>query len=199
MLRKVLLPALAFSLMTGTAALAQSETEADKPAVTLKRGENIRGAMFSRLDQDDDGTVTAEEFGGERLETLQAADANSDGTLSQEEMVAYITKREFERRAERMARVLDVDGDGAVTLAEIENHQGKRFALLDRDDNGELSEDELRRSADGFRDMHMRGMQDGPRFAMRHRGPGPRFKHMRMHRMGPMMDDEGADDEAMQE
>ncbi|MCT7375167.1 EF-hand domain-containing protein [Chelativorans salis] len=199
MLRKVLLPALAFSLMTGTAALAQSEAEADKPAVALKHGEKMRGKIFSRFDQDDDGTVIAEEFGGERLKALQAADTDGDGALSQEELVTYVTKREFERRAERMTRMLDIDGDGTVTLAEFENHQGERFALLDRDDNGELSEDELRRAAEDFRAMHRGGIQDGPRFAMRHRGPGPRFKHMRMHKMAPMMGDEGADGEEMQE
>lgn len=187
MLRKVLLPAVALSLITGATALAQDGPDTDKPAVTLKRGEGEHGRMFSRLDADGDGIVGTEEFGGERLEALKTADTDRDGTLSQEELVAYAMKREFERRAERMAGVLDIDGDGGVTLAEIESHRDKRFALMDRNDDGELSEDELGRAAEGVRAMRGRGMEGGPRFAMRRGGHGPeRFKDMRFHRMAPM-------------
>jgi len=113
---------------------------------------------------------------------LRKADANNDGTLTEDELVTYVMDREFRRQAQRTARRLDIDGNGTVTLAEIENHKNKRFALLDRNNDNQLSHDELRRGASGKR-MHMhRWDRDGERFAMR-RGDGRHHKFM--HRMEP--------------
>lgn len=162
MLRKIFISAIALSLAAGTAAFAQSE--GGTPEYTERRPMG----MFDRLDVDGNGSIAADEFGGERLEMLRATDADGDGTLSEDELLTYVMERAFKRRAERAARYLDIDGDGTVTLAEIEDHQNKRFALFDRNNDGEVSREELQRSGFARRMMHFHGARgEGPRAAFR--------------------------------
>jgi len=179
MLRKILLSAVALSLVGGTAAMAQdTNAQADKPAAQTREG---RG--FARLDADKDGFISLEESGSRRIDMLKAADTNGDGELSQEELVAHIQKREYERRARQMSRMLDVDGDGKVTIAEIERQHEKRLALMDTNDDGQISQDEMRRA---HRFMGQRQMQRGPHQARWGGKPGPRGHHeFRMHRAAP--------------
>ena len=79
------------------------------------------GAMFDRLDADQDGAITGQEMaalssgpaasmGGGRLRRMIAqSDSSNDGRVSREELVAG---------AERMFRRLDADGDGVLSDAE---------------------------------------------------------------------------------
>jgi len=162
-------------MVAGAAAVAQ-EAGTKAPAAS-ERTERAPGRFFSRMDADANGSISSEELGGERLDLLRKADANNDGTLTEDELVTYVMEREFRRQARRMANRLDIDGDGTVTLAEIENHQNKRFALLDRNNDNQLSQDELSRGGFGKR-MHMhRWGRDGERGGDRH--------HKFMHRMEP--------------
>ena len=121
-------------------------------------GQRGPGQRFERLDTDDSGSISFEEFaaamGGGRM---QGADADADGTLTVEEIAAQLQKEHFRRRAERMIRRLDTDGNGKLTTAEIESRQKKVFALADRDDSGAIEADEMRR---GGREGRGRG---GPR------------------------------------
>ena len=78
------------------------------------------------------------------MDRLKEADKNGDGTLSQDEIEAMAMKRVVERQAQRMTKRLDVDGDGIVTIAEVEKQKGKRFALMDRNDDGKLEKSEMR-------------------------------------------------------
>ncbi|WEX11420.1 EF-hand domain-containing protein [Chelativorans sp. AA-79] len=187
MFRKILVSALALSVAAGAVSLAEAQQADNDAPAAAQPAPNAPKGIFGRLDADGDGSISQDEFGGTRMDMLQAADENQDGTLSQEELTNYVMLREFQRRAERLANRLDIDGDGTVTVAEIEDHQGKRFALLDRNSDGMLSQDELRRGEFGKRAMHMRGMdRDGPRFSMRHgEGHHRKFMHHRMEPAGP--------------
>jgi len=188
MLRKILLSAVAISVVAGPLAMAQEQTApAEKPAAA--QSQKSRG--FGRIDADKDGFITPEEFSKRRIDALKTADANGDGELSQEELVAFIQKREFERRARAMSRRLDVDGDGKVTIAELERQNEKHLALLDTNDDGKVSPEELRRAhrvmGKGMGPGHM-----GPRHMgadQRHgrwEGRGaPHFGQFRGHRMAP--------------
>ena len=49
------------------------------------------------------------------------------------------------RRAERMTRLYDTNGDGKITLAEINNDQARMFTALDVDGDKSMSVDEIRR------------------------------------------------------
>ena len=103
-----------------------------------------RIGRWQRLDANSDGAIDQQEF--VTAQRLKEADANGDGTLTTDELVAMIEKQRAERLAARLTRRLDIDGDGKVTLAEIEKQKAERFALLDRNDDGKLERNELRQT-----------------------------------------------------
>ncbi|MCV0395197.1 MAG: calcium-binding protein [Rhizobiaceae bacterium] len=103
-----------------------------------------------------------------RMEELTEADLDGDGTLSREELEAEALAQIVRRAADRMERRLDINGDGTVTLAEIEDYRARQFAALDRDGNGTLERGEMRQMKQ-FRDG---GSRHGHRGSQRfHRGP----------------------------
>ena len=105
-----------------------------------------RGAeRFERLDADSSGSVTFAEFSAPMMERFNRADADDDGVVSAEEIAAAIEGRRAERMAERLIERFDIDGDDQVSADELVNRQEKMFALMDRDDSGAVTEDELPR------------------------------------------------------
>lgn len=127
-----------------------------------------RMGRLARLDANNDGTIDQQEFA--TVQSLKDADANGDGTLTTEELGAMILKRQAERRAEWISRRLDIDGDGKVTLVEIEKNRAERFALMDRNDDGKLQGNELRRGGrDGGDRWHGRDRRGDHHFE-RHGG-----------------------------
>ncbi len=61
------------------------------------------------------------------MDSLKAADTNNDGTLSREEIEAFVQKRMVQRAADRMEKRLDVNGDGKLERKELRAaHHGKQ-------------------------------------------------------------------------
>lgn len=158
---KMLTLAIAASAITylSVAAFAQEGAAPAAPAApeaapAAPDAPKLRGRL-SELDANNDGAIDAAEFA--TMQNLRDADANKDGTLSGEELVAMIQKLQAERAAQRMSRRLDIDGDGTVTIAELEKNRQERFALMDRNDDGKLEGNELRRGGhDGGRGRYWR-------------------------------------------
>lgn len=84
-----------------------------------------------------------------RMDDLNAADKNADGTLSRDEIEAHALAQLVKRAADRMERRLDVNRDGKVELAEVESRKAKRFALLDTNEDGKLDRSEMRAGKHG--------------------------------------------------
>ena len=114
---------------------APTETKAERHGGKVKR-EPVDLETFSRMD------------------ALETADTDGDGTLSRAEIEAHALATLVKRTADRMERRLDVNRDGKVTLKEVENQKAKRFALLDTNEDGTLDRRELRsgKHKDGPRD-----------------------------------------------
>ena len=102
-----------------------------------------RMGMFQMMDTNKDGKVTREEFLDRAGPFFARFDVNKDGTVTKEEIVQVMTKR-MEERAARMTAPFDANGDGTVTKEEFDAFRAKRFALLDRNDDGEVDAEELR-------------------------------------------------------
>lgn len=116
------------------------------------RGPGGGGQMrFERADADNSGDVTFEEFAAAMNQRLGEADADNDGKMTVAEIADQIERMRVERMARRLVERFDADGDGALTEAEIESRQKKMFALLDRNDDGKIVQDEMPRRGDGRR------------------------------------------------
>jgi len=130
-----------FGLVAGGAALA------------LGHGD-VRSDRMERLDTDGDGAVSVAELKARHQEFVARADANRDGVITREEMQALRAKRRAARQARRFP---DANGDGVVDQAEYQSAAAERFAKLDKDGDGALTEDEAKAGGgDHHRGRHRR-------------------------------------------
>lgn len=131
--------AIAFLALAGTASTSAFAANQQGP-----RGQNMKPQMrFERADADKSGDVTFEEFTAAMNTRLLDADENSDGKITVAEVADQIQRMRAERMAERLIKRFDANGDGELTKAEIESRQKKLFALLDRNDDGKIVQDEM--------------------------------------------------------
>lgn len=110
--------------------------------------------MIERVDADQSGSVTFEEFAARGDERFAKLDANGDGAITQEERdaakeAAKVARADEDakggkkgRGGDRMAK-LDADGDGTITRAEHDAVQQQRFASLDADESGDVTKEEF--------------------------------------------------------
>ena len=131
-LTKMILVALALTVGGTSMALADGG----------KRGERA-AERFEQIDADGNGAVTLAEFSAPMLERFNEADADSNGQVNAEEVAAVLDGRRAERMAERMIDRFDIDGNDQISVGELENRQAKMFALLDFDDSGSITAEEM--------------------------------------------------------
>jgi Ca2+-binding EF-hand superfamily protein len=124
-------------LATGVASTATAKNED-------MRAEH-RAQAFERMDANNDGSVSSEEFmaAGDRF---ARADADGNGLLTAEELAAA-GQAQAQQRIARMIERLDANDDGALSKDEIEARNdrdpSRMFDRLDADDDGVLSADEF--------------------------------------------------------
>jgi Ca2+-binding EF-hand superfamily protein len=131
-----------FAVLNGQA-LAQSKFAGPNDAA------GFRLPPLELADIDKSGDVTFDEFKKAAGDRFANSDANKDGKVTFEEMAAVIEKIRTEQIAKRMINRFDVDGDGAVTLAEMETNQQEIYARLDRNNDGKLVKEEMQRRVKG--------------------------------------------------
>lgn len=110
----------------------------------LRRGDGkAKGMRFERIDADNSGDVSFEEFAAAMKTRMGKADADGDGKTTVAEIASEIERMRAERQAQRIVKRFDTNGDGALTMDEIEARQKKMFALLDRNDDGKIEKAEM--------------------------------------------------------
>ncbi len=158
----------------------------DKKITTAEydRGE----ATFKRLDTNEDGVITADDFtrsgrrgrgarprggnGGAGRMITRVADADRDNVVSAAEWKGFLDGLSISdggavdveamlgggNGVERMTGMLDKDNDGTLTVSDLKAH----FKELDKNNDGELKGDEIaRRRRPRGRDGAGRGSRDG--------------------------------------
>lgn len=117
---------------------------------TKRKGK--RGNFIEKLDTDKSGALSPEEFASVGLGKMITADKDGDGVLTVAEIQAEMEAERKSRREAAMMKRFDVNGDGKITVTELKEQQDKQFAVLDRNSNGSLEQEEL---------QNMRGMRKG--------------------------------------
>lgn len=147
--------------VVASGAVAQMAPEGDGPGPRLTE-------MFASIDADGDGKLTQEELAAHRAANFAAADTNGDGALDAEELAARHLARVQETLAERSARMIermDDSGDGLLQPDEMgEGPLESRFARIDTDNDGAISEAEAQAAAERFaehRGKRKHGPMDG--------------------------------------
>jgi Ca2+-binding EF-hand superfamily protein len=100
--------------------------------------------LLESFDQNNDGKLTQSEVDQSRQERFKKFDTNSDGNLSLQEYEALWLEAMRSRMVDRF-QTLDDDGDAVVTTEEFVAPFDQLVNRMDRDDNGEVTRDELRR------------------------------------------------------
>ena len=119
---------------------------------------------FDELDTNKDGKLSAEELAALRTGHMAAADTDKDGTLTRDEMVAFRQQQAGERAGKAFDR-MDADGDGRLSLAEMDSRKGpspeRMIKRADTDGDGVLSKAEVEAWMVKMKGHHGKGMGKG--------------------------------------
>jgi Ca2+-binding EF-hand superfamily protein len=161
--------------------IAQTEGAAETPPTEAPAdmdmgGMGGHGPMFdfATADADKDGKVTKDELMAYRQSRLAGTDADGDGLISAEELAAHMKAEmgaRIDERAKARVAAQDANGDGKLSAEELiaPPMPMRMFDRLDADGDGAVSEEELAKAHEMMRER-MGGHRDGHRKG--HHGKG---------------------------
>ncbi len=121
--------------------------------------------LIELYDRDGDGKVTQAEIDQGRADRLSEFDGDGNGTLSLQEYEALWLDAMRERMVDRFQKH-DDNGDGEVTVEEFSERTGRLVMRGDRNDDGAIGPEDMRRGDRGrqmMRGDHGRPMMRGGR------------------------------------
>ena len=105
--------------------------------------------LFDEVDADKDGKITESELTQYRVARISKVDANGDGALQMDEFQTIWADVMRPRMVDHF-QFLDEDGDGTISEAEITTPLSMITGRLDRNDDGVIARDELKRKHRGW-------------------------------------------------
>lgn len=164
--------------LIGAAAWAQDAGVMPDPMHGPMKG---HGFDIAAMDSDKDGKVTKAEVEAFQAARMKEADANADGKLSADELVAMRVKAMSARMSEHAAEMvknLDTDADGLLSATELAARPGPAamFDKIDANSDGAVTQAEVD------------AMQ-----AQMHEMRGKHGRHGKHHKMGMMGGDDHGD------
>ncbi len=153
-------PSPAHRSITTAAILAAAVAVAFLPATASAGKQGGRhGQFFQKMDQDQDGAISQDEFAAAHDQFFGRRDADSDGMITRGEFMRgrgpkHQVKNGPEGDARRARRQqhretrfneLDTDGSGSISRDEFAAGHSATFARKDADGDGRLTRDEIRR------------------------------------------------------
>ena len=138
-------------------------------------------------------SVTRAETEARVKERLGTMDADKDGTVTRDEMMAFADAR-MKARSDEMFAAMDTDKNGSISRAEFDAHHGKRASMMHM---GGLSGVHVMQSGDGEKVVRIEKRRVDREGAAK-QNSSPEGKGHRMHMMladhgGMMMFAEGGD------
>ena len=109
-----------------------------------QRGRGRGAAMLENFDTDGDGQLTQAEIDAVRADRLAEFDTDGNGELTLQEYEALWLDAMRERMVDRFQN-LDKDGDAIVTTGEFVEPFSATVSRMDRNDDGVLNADDMRR------------------------------------------------------
>ena len=107
--------------------------------------------LFEQFDSNQDGLITQAEIDQVLADRVAAFDQDNDGSLNLEEYQALWLDAMRERMVDRF-QAHDDDGDAIVTVDEFVESYSGIVRRVDRNDDGQITRDDLRRQRDRDRD-----------------------------------------------
>jgi len=121
---------LAAVFLAGAGMLQRAEA-ADDPALQA----------WKRLDRNNNGFITFDEFVRASDERLKRMDKNGDGAIGRDEFMAY-HEAEARRRADRVFEALDPKRTGRIAAADLKGAEAQRLLACDLDKDGFITRQE---------------------------------------------------------
>lgn len=115
-------------------------------------GDGMRGPGKMRLQKamkDAGGSLTFDQFSAAMDTRLKKIIADNGGKVTVEQLAAALEKARFEEMAKRIMSRYATNSDGTLTTDAIQSREKKMFALMDRNDDGKIAQDELPRHGAG--------------------------------------------------
>ena len=109
-----------------------------------RRGRGRGAAMLENFDSNGDGELTQAEIDAVRADRFASFDTDGNGQLTLDEYEALWLDAMRERMVDRFQR-LDNDGDAIVTTGEFVEPFAAVVSRMDRNDDGVLNADDMRR------------------------------------------------------
>ena len=96
---------------------------------------------WKRLDRNNNGYITFEEFVRASDERLKRMDKNGDGNIGRDEFMAY-HEAEARRRVDRVFAALDKKGTGRIAAGDLKGPEAQRLLVCDANKDGFVTRQE---------------------------------------------------------